>query len=165
MGFGVALTPAETITYRAPVTGGLTEHERVQIFYGLADRTQLALTPDPDEVMDTRWISRTALDAEIAPHPHQFAPWLRIYMKRWDEICLPQSAATDSASRAAAHSRTGKPNSDDSGAADSTIEPSPNSDERPSEPLTKVGMPSMDESNAGAFSSTTEEAVSGHGAR
>ncbi len=95
MGFGVALTPAETITYRAPVTGGLTEHERVQIFYGLADRTQLALTPDPDEVMDIRWISRTALDAEIRAHPHQFAPWLRIYMKRWDELGLPQSAATD----------------------------------------------------------------------
>lgn len=73
------LTPRGRIEYRADVGGGLTEHEVVDLFSAdLPDGTEPQ--PNPDEVMDTRWITPDQLNAEIAEHPARFTPWLRIYM-------------------------------------------------------------------------------------
>ncbi len=77
---GVALTHVDQVEYRADVGGGLIEHEVVDIFRGQAASTT-AITPNPDEVMDTRWLSFDDLTTEIAGSPQIFTPWLRIYMK------------------------------------------------------------------------------------
>jgi isopentenyl-diphosphate delta-isomerase len=69
----------DRIEYRADVGGGMVEHEVVELFTARADaRTQLA--PDPDEVMEVRWIELDALRAEVAAAPETFTPWLRIYL-------------------------------------------------------------------------------------
>ena len=74
---GLTLTPRDRIEYRADVGGGLTEHELVNIFTA---EGRPALSPDPDEVMDTRWITLDSLQREIETTPEAFTPWLRIYV-------------------------------------------------------------------------------------
>ncbi len=75
------LTPEfrEQIEYRADVGGGLTEHEVVDVFVAHAE-PPVALHPNPQEVMATRWLTFDALESEIAESPGIFTPWLRIYM-------------------------------------------------------------------------------------
>nr|MBP6736699.1 isopentenyl-diphosphate delta-isomerase [Paracoccaceae bacterium] len=74
------LRPAGRIEYRADVGNGLTEHEVVEVFVAEAPATVL-LSPDPAEVMQTRWIDRAALSDDIAAAPGRYTPWLRIYLE------------------------------------------------------------------------------------
>ena len=68
------------LEYRADVGGGLVEHEVVDVFVAQAT-VDLTITPNPDEVMDTCWMSVAALTAKIAAHPDRFTPWIKIYLK------------------------------------------------------------------------------------
>ncbi len=78
---GVAPELRGQVEYRADVGDGLIEHELVEVFVVAASR-DLPLAPNPDEVMDTRWITLDALRAEIDATPEVFTPWLRIYMEQ-----------------------------------------------------------------------------------
>lgn len=87
------LTPQfrHRLEYRADVGGGLIEHELVDVFVAHAGDA-VALRPDPDEVMDTRWIGLDALRKDIAARPDRFTPWLKIYLDRHaDEIFGPDT--------------------------------------------------------------------------
>lgn len=75
----VVLTQRHQVEYRADVGGGLTEHELVDIFVGNV-YDSLTISPNPDEVLATRWVTPATLTAEIAAEPARFTPWLRIYM-------------------------------------------------------------------------------------
>jgi isopentenyl-diphosphate delta-isomerase len=67
------------LEYRAEVGKGLIEHEVVDVY--VAEATdKMTIHPDPDEVMDTRWIDCHDLIAEVRRHPDRFTPWLRIYL-------------------------------------------------------------------------------------
>ena len=88
LGFSIPLVPASVITYAAPVGNGLLEHERVQLYRGAADKTQLRIAANADEVMETRWATREKLQTEIRAQPQSFAPWFRIYLNRWSELGL-----------------------------------------------------------------------------
>ncbi|MCV6585826.1 MAG: isopentenyl-diphosphate delta-isomerase [Marinibacterium sp.] len=68
------------LEYRADVGGGLTEHERVEVFVAHAP-DDLPITPNPDEVMDTEWVDLEDLRARIAATPERYTPWLRIYLQ------------------------------------------------------------------------------------
>lgn len=76
---GLALVARDRIEYRADVGGGMTEHERVELFTAEAP-PELTLAPDPTEVMATRWLTLAGLRAAIAANPVSFTPWLRIYL-------------------------------------------------------------------------------------
>jgi isopentenyl-diphosphate delta-isomerase len=76
---GLALQRSGGIEYRADVGGGLIEHEVVEVFSAQAP-AHLVPQPDPDEVMQTRWITLEALEAEVQATPEKFTPWLRIYL-------------------------------------------------------------------------------------
>jgi len=67
------------VEYRADVGGGLIEHELVDVFLAKAS-ADIEFTPNPDEVMETRWVAHNDLLAEIEAHPDVFTPWLRIYL-------------------------------------------------------------------------------------
>ncbi|MEX0286269.1 MAG: isopentenyl-diphosphate Delta-isomerase [Paracoccaceae bacterium] len=76
---GLTLLPRGQVTYRADVGGGLIEHEQVDVFLARVAQP-ISLSPNPDEVMDTRWIAHDALLADIAARPDIYTPWLRLYM-------------------------------------------------------------------------------------
>jgi isopentenyl-diphosphate Delta-isomerase len=78
---GLRLEHRDRVEYRAEVGGGMVEHERVDIYTAEAEG-DIALRPDPAEVMAVRWSGIPAMEDEIARHPGRFTPWLRIYMAR-----------------------------------------------------------------------------------
>ena len=69
----------DRIEYRADVGGGMTEHEVVDIFLAEAP-VDMVMSPNPEEVMQTRWVDLYDLAAEVARWPDRFTPWLRIYL-------------------------------------------------------------------------------------
>ncbi len=80
----------DRVEYRADVGGGLTEHEVVDIFVARVDGP-IEIRPNPEEVMETRWIDYHDLLAEVARRPDRFTPWLRIYLDTYsDRIFGPQ---------------------------------------------------------------------------
>lgn len=69
------------IEYRADVGGGLTEHERVDVFVGrVVARPTLAL--NPAEVMETAWMDLAELSRDTRLTPDIYTPWLRIYLEQ-----------------------------------------------------------------------------------
>lgn len=69
----------QRLEYKAPVGGGMIEHEAVDVFLArVVDAPELR--PNPEEVMDTRWIGFDDLHGEVAARPLCFTPWLRIYL-------------------------------------------------------------------------------------
>lgn len=77
-----AVTPIfrDTIEYRAEVGNDLIEHEVVDIFTAEAP-SEMPLAPNPDEVMDTRWMDIHVLSESVRNFPERFTPWLRIYLE------------------------------------------------------------------------------------
>jgi isopentenyl-diphosphate delta-isomerase len=88
LGVRIALDERRTVEYAADVGGGLHEHERVTMFLGSADRTTLALNPDPDEVMATRWVTAAELRSEMRVHPERFTPWFKLYVERFPDLAI-----------------------------------------------------------------------------
>ncbi len=84
---GLAPKYRQQLEYRADVGQGMTEHEVVDVFLAHAPR-DLAVRPNPDEVMGTRWITYRDLRAEVAAAPERFTPWLRIYLRDHAETIL-----------------------------------------------------------------------------
>ncbi|MBK0327461.1 isopentenyl-diphosphate Delta-isomerase [Rhodobacteraceae bacterium F11138] len=84
---GLAPEHRQQLEYRASVGGGLTEHEVVDVFLAHA-APDLDIRPNPDEVMDTSWISYRDLQIEVRDHPERFTPWLRIYLSEHAETIL-----------------------------------------------------------------------------
>lgn len=76
---GLDLMWRDQIEYRANVGGGMIEHEVVDMFVAAPDVRPVA-APNPDEVMEVRWVSLEALREEVAATPERFTPWLRIYL-------------------------------------------------------------------------------------
>ncbi|WP_371224735.1 isopentenyl-diphosphate Delta-isomerase [Roseovarius sp. 2305UL8-3] len=76
---GLTLSHRDQVTYRADVGGGLIEHELVDIYLSRVAR-RIAVVPNPDEVMDTRWIDMDELAQQTRRAPDLFSPWLRIYL-------------------------------------------------------------------------------------
>ncbi len=87
LGAVVPLARTVTTDYRADVGGGLTEHEEVVVFRGEV-REDFALDPDPEEVGAVRWARPETLMREAESRPERFAPWFRIYLKRWRTLGL-----------------------------------------------------------------------------
>ncbi|WP_071796668.1 isopentenyl-diphosphate Delta-isomerase [Natronohydrobacter thiooxidans] len=90
---GLELHHVGEIEYRADVGGGMTEHELVQVYTARA-MPELRVTPNPDEVADTDWISLAALRAIIERAPERFTPWLRIYMSKHLHMIFGASSAS-----------------------------------------------------------------------
>ena len=77
---GLSLDHTAQLEYRAEVGGGLIEHEVVDLFVARADKN-LPVRPNPQEVMDWRWVPLEKLHAEMDATPDLFTPWFRIYLR------------------------------------------------------------------------------------
>ena len=58
----------------------MIENEVVDVFLAHT-RRPLEIKPNPDEVMEIRWIDYHDLLAEVRRHPARFTPWLKIYLQ------------------------------------------------------------------------------------
>jgi len=70
----------DQIEYRADVGNGLIEHEVVEVFVADAP-DDLAFIPNAEEVMATKWVDFYDLSADVARHPANYTPWLKIYLQ------------------------------------------------------------------------------------
>lgn len=74
----------DQVEYRADVGGGMIEHELVDIFIAEAE-LDLKLDLNPEEVLESRWVSFYDLAAEVTRNPEKFTPWLQIYLNEHTE--------------------------------------------------------------------------------
>ncbi len=74
----------DQIVYRADVGSGLIEHEEVDLFTAHAQR-DLTVSPNPDEVLETCWMTFRELKQAVGNFPNRFTPWLRIYLDEHSE--------------------------------------------------------------------------------
>ncbi|MDG1430940.1 MAG: isopentenyl-diphosphate delta-isomerase [Paracoccaceae bacterium] len=81
---GLELQHRANLEYRANVGNDLIEHEVVDLFVAWADLS-LAVKPNPEEVMDWRWISLKDLMTEVDQTPDAFTPWFKIYLSDYAE--------------------------------------------------------------------------------
>lgn len=73
LGLDCVLTPLCQLSYRAPVTNGLIEHEYLHVFVGYTDEPpQLA----PEEADAWRYESLPDLTRALAETPEVYVPWL-----------------------------------------------------------------------------------------
>lgn len=79
MGFRTTLEPLFQFQYYASLPNGLIENELDHVFVGQYSGT---IPFNLDEVQAVRWISPTALAAEVATNSEAFTVWFRILMKR-----------------------------------------------------------------------------------
>ena len=83
---GLTLRRAGGIEYRAEVGPDLIEHEVVDLFVAQATEA-LFIEPNPDEVMETAWVSLPDLTRRVQAEPARFTPWLRIYLAEgWGKV-------------------------------------------------------------------------------
>lgn len=87
LGFTTEISPAGHFIYHSKVSGGLIEHEYDHLFVGHYDQE---VTPNPDEVSATRWITVSQLLNEIENNPEQFTPWFKMILEQLPEDNLIQ---------------------------------------------------------------------------
>lgn len=89
---GLSPIHRDTIEYRADVGNDLIEHEVVDLFTADAAK-DMTVSPNPDEVMDVRWMSFLELRQAVRNFPNRFTPWLRIYLDNHSEKIFGTAAA------------------------------------------------------------------------
>ena len=65
--------------YKQTFANGLTEYEFDHIF--VSSYTGEEIIPNPDEILDWRWIHKVQLQSEIKKSPESFSFWLREILK------------------------------------------------------------------------------------
>lgn len=75
MGLKCRLSFAFSFTYRAELENGLIEHEFDHVYFGFTDKIP---KPNPQEVMDWKYISVKELQKDISARPDNYTEWLKI---------------------------------------------------------------------------------------
>lgn len=78
MGFSTELTNRFAFEYRVDLDNSLTEHEFDHVLTG---RYNGEVLPNPEEVMDYRWMTIPALQEAIATAPEMYTSWFRIILR------------------------------------------------------------------------------------
>lgn len=90
MGIDCPLKPSFHFIYRTQLDSGLIEHELDHVLFG---SYQGAIYPNPDEVMDYKWIDWNELTTDITARPERYTAWLQIliadYKQNIEEILFP----------------------------------------------------------------------------
>lgn len=80
MGFDSELKRFGSFMYRSDKVGnGLIEHEFDYLFMG--ETGSMTIVPNPDEVMDYKWIKVGDLKADVLKNPQKYTAWLGIILK------------------------------------------------------------------------------------
>jgi len=79
MGFDCELKKVSAFIYRADLENGLVENEHDTIFIGEYNDK---IEPNPEEVMDYKWISLSVLREDINSNPKKYSSWLKIALNK-----------------------------------------------------------------------------------
>jgi len=69
-----------TFLYQTAFENGLIEHELDHVFVGITNDTP---QPDPDEVMEWKYLSMEDIKQEIKKYPNQFSYWFKLIMSQY----------------------------------------------------------------------------------
>jgi len=78
MGFDCALQEVFSLTYKAAVGQGLTEHEYDHVLVGRYNADPRA---NPDEVQEWKWASMATLSEEALRFPAKYTHWLKLIIR------------------------------------------------------------------------------------
>ncbi|MGB0933946.1 MAG: isopentenyl-diphosphate Delta-isomerase [Lishizhenia sp.] len=78
MGFSVKTFPMNHFIYKADFENGLIEHEFDHILTGIYNQIP---TPNPDEVMDCKYMPLADLEKDIKMFPEKYTPWFKIIIQ------------------------------------------------------------------------------------
>jgi isopentenyl-diphosphate delta-isomerase len=79
MGFDCDFEEKISFIYKVDFENGLNEHEFLHVSLGVWDGTP---KPNPDEVMNHKWLSVKDLEDEISRQPEKYAYWFRIAFEK-----------------------------------------------------------------------------------
>lgn len=77
MGIECTVSPHFHFIYNARLDNGLTEHELDHVLFGTYNG---AIHPNPNEVMDYKWMDWNELADDIQTNPHRYTAWLQILL-------------------------------------------------------------------------------------
>jgi isopentenyl-diphosphate delta-isomerase len=80
--YGLDLELRDRVEYRADVGNNLIEHEVVDIFTASMPLLH-DFTPNPAEVVQTRWMSLSDLYSDVNENAARYTPWLKIYLNKY----------------------------------------------------------------------------------
>ncbi|MDA9163861.1 isopentenyl-diphosphate Delta-isomerase [Rickettsiaceae bacterium] len=84
MGFSCDLKKVGEVCYELPLENGLHEHEYTHVFSGVWNG---ALSPNPEEVSETNWVTPSELRKRAADNPAEYARWFEFYLREYyDEV-------------------------------------------------------------------------------
>lgn len=86
LGLSVKLVEQRIVEYAADVGNNLYERERVHLFTAEVDKNRLLINPNPEEVVDTNWMTAEQLIDDVQANPQQYTPWFRIYLDRYPRL-------------------------------------------------------------------------------
>ena len=75
MGMKVELEHKTEFIYKVSLEKGLTEHEYDHVFVGYSSDEP---TPNPEEVMEYKWLSWQGLEQELNAQPENFTHWFKL---------------------------------------------------------------------------------------
>ncbi|MEA4984995.1 Isopentenyl-diphosphate Delta-isomerase [bioreactor metagenome] len=79
MGITAPLTDLFSFYYEAELENGLTEHEIDHVFWGVCDDKP---NPNPQEVMDYRYVDYLTLLNEVSVSPEKYSAWFKIIVQQ-----------------------------------------------------------------------------------
>lgn len=78
MGMNVLMMELFSFIYKAELGNGLYEHEADHVFVGKSDENP---KPDPNEVMEWKWMNTDAISNDIDDHPNNYTIWFQLIFK------------------------------------------------------------------------------------
>ncbi len=78
MGMKVEMKELFSFIYKAELENGLYEHEADHVFVGKSDENP---NPDPNEVMEWKWMNTDAISDDIDTNPNNYSVWFQLIFK------------------------------------------------------------------------------------
>lgn len=83
MGFDCKLKKKFGFIYKAEFDNGLTEYEYDCVFIGKYDKEPI---PNPEEVMDYKWLTLDDLKKDVKINPKKYTPWIKLILEKSNEL-------------------------------------------------------------------------------
>ena len=88
LGFKTPLTFLQTVKYDVTLDNDMREKELTHVFHGVYEKT---FTPNPNEIMEIKWIDPHELRTNMEQNPENYAAWFLYYAQNhFEGLFLPK---------------------------------------------------------------------------